>query len=532
MRSREAWTDYRVDRPKAGRSEPARASWHVAQATKLPAWANAVGGATFPILQPKLTISQPGDVYEQEADRVANAVTRQSGTLPVSVGRGPQPDLIQRHGLQGDEEDDELILHRSPEDSSQPSPLAGLTTRIESMRGGGEPLSPETQQAMEAGFGCCLGDVRVHADGRASQMARSIGAQAFTVGDDVFFGPGKYQPDTEAGRLLLAHELAHVVQQRQAASLAIQRTVELVDPGGVLPGAPPRTKLDDIRDSVARLSPNFQVDATGAVTRRSGSACASPARTIDQCLCDMVSSPNTWRIHVDDTVWPHTSPGSHEVFVQSTRSGIDLGAWGGGAQAGQRVFMEQWRVLGHELCGHGWLFEQVRHPAANIVMQGGRIMSRPSHDPTVAIENQIARDVQGASAEERGLHAAPHAGESFGRITLSGFAHNSPNVSTLPGPERARLAQIHQFMARDADLRADVVGHADNTGAGPVNQRISTERAQNVRQELVNRGLGSHRFVHVEGVGTRDCTTAGRDPACRKVEVFMYIFQRASLRFP
>jgi hypothetical protein len=67
-----------------------------------------------------------------------------------------------------------------------------------------------------AALGDSLADVRVHTDDGAAALARSVSARAFTVGSDIFFGPGEYQPATPAGRELLSHELVHVVQQRGA----------------------------------------------------------------------------------------------------------------------------------------------------------------------------------------------------------------------------------------------------------------------------------------------------------------------------
>jgi hypothetical protein len=70
---------------------------------------------------------------------------------------------------------------------------------------------------MEARFGQDLGDVQVHTGAEAASAAASLGAKAFAVGRDVIFGDGQYTPDSAEGRTLIAHELAHVVQQRNAA---------------------------------------------------------------------------------------------------------------------------------------------------------------------------------------------------------------------------------------------------------------------------------------------------------------------------
>jgi hypothetical protein len=81
-------------------------------------------------------------------------------------------------------------------------------------RSGGRPLAPGVRRAMETRLGHSFADVRVHSDARAAGDARALGARAFAVGRDVVFGARQFAPGTPAGRALLAHELAHVVQQR------------------------------------------------------------------------------------------------------------------------------------------------------------------------------------------------------------------------------------------------------------------------------------------------------------------------------
>lgn len=81
----------------------------------------------------------------------------------------------------------------------------------------GRPLDAFTRGLMERGFGQDFGNVRVHIDERAAESARAVNARAYTVGNDVVFGAHQYAPATPRGRELLAHELAHTVQQRSAA---------------------------------------------------------------------------------------------------------------------------------------------------------------------------------------------------------------------------------------------------------------------------------------------------------------------------
>ena len=81
-------------------------------------------------------------------------------------------------------------------------------------RGGGAPLDKDTRGLMESRLGADFSDVRVHTDPTASDSARSVQAYAYTVGSDVVFQSGKYEPESDSGKRMLAHELTHVVQQR------------------------------------------------------------------------------------------------------------------------------------------------------------------------------------------------------------------------------------------------------------------------------------------------------------------------------
>jgi len=102
----------------------------------------------------------------------------------------------------------QLLADDRPEEVSR-SPVLDVVRRV-----GGQPLDPGTRATMEAGLGADFGSVRVHADGAATESAKAVQAQAYTVGDDVVFRSDLYQPGTESGQRMLAHELTHVVQQR------------------------------------------------------------------------------------------------------------------------------------------------------------------------------------------------------------------------------------------------------------------------------------------------------------------------------
>jgi len=171
-------------------------------------------------MQPKLAISTPEDIHEQEADRVAETVMRM---------RGPEAGDTVQHKAAGseeaekDEHEKKLMMAKADGQSTQPA-STNPGSNITATEGGGHPLSSTVRDFMEPRFGHDFSDVRVHADAKADEAARSVNALAFTVGRDVVFAAGQYAPDTSAGKKLLAHELTHVIQQSHSPS-KIQRKI-------------------------------------------------------------------------------------------------------------------------------------------------------------------------------------------------------------------------------------------------------------------------------------------------------------------
>jgi hypothetical protein len=93
-----------------------------------------------------------------------------------------------------------------------------VESAIAQTRGGGQRLDARSQETIGGALGDSLEDVRVHADDHAAALADSVSARAFTTGTDVYFAKGEYSPGSSDGQQLLAHELTHVVQQREAPS--------------------------------------------------------------------------------------------------------------------------------------------------------------------------------------------------------------------------------------------------------------------------------------------------------------------------
>lgn len=174
-------------------------------------------------IQASLKVGAPDDPYEQEADQMAEQVMRMpersfsdgEGILPI----GNNPTI---HRNEEDEADDiqaKLVqrvsgLQRSSNGTLQTT--SGFTSHLQSSLGGGLPLSPPVRQSMESAFNADFSRVNIHTGSDASQLSNEIGAKAFTYQNHVFFNEGNYQPETSAGRSLLAHELTHTVQQGAA----------------------------------------------------------------------------------------------------------------------------------------------------------------------------------------------------------------------------------------------------------------------------------------------------------------------------
>lgn len=190
-------------------------------------------------IQPKLRISQSGDEYEQEADRVAVHVMRM--TTPDNISKDEQRVVLDRKCTtcemkKAEEEEEEVkTISRMPSSSSDLVTNDETAEEINNVRSsGGSSLDVDTKEFMESRFGYDFSSVRIHTGETAARSADSINALAYTVGQDIVFGEGQYQPSVVGGRRLLAHELTHIVQQN-ASNTSLSPAIQRVPTIGVLP---------------------------------------------------------------------------------------------------------------------------------------------------------------------------------------------------------------------------------------------------------------------------------------------------------
>lgn len=174
-------------------------------------------GGSCPRCQKKsaLPISQPGDALEREADRVADHV------MGTSLQTADRPSL---------HSSTPTLLRSATSDAVAPHTATLVNDTLHSA---GQPLESATRSFFEPRLGHDLSNVRVHTDVQSAQSARAMNAIAYTVGSHIAFDAGRYAPTTNTGRRLLAHELAHVIQQSNGTTApAIQRQTAGAQSGG------------------------------------------------------------------------------------------------------------------------------------------------------------------------------------------------------------------------------------------------------------------------------------------------------------
>jgi len=193
-------------------------------------------------LQKKLTVGPPGDVFEREADRMAEQVMRT---------REPE-ERVQRTCAECEED---LQTKRRPgvagDDASVPE---GVAQRLSSGGRGGHPLPKTMRTKMEAAFGKDFGSVSLHTDGEAALLSQAVGARAFTHRGDIYFNQGEYSPNSPRGKRLLAHELAHVVQQGVVPKVASVTNYGANRPGSNGGGSPHTQETNNVQHSAEHIA--------------------------------------------------------------------------------------------------------------------------------------------------------------------------------------------------------------------------------------------------------------------------------------
>ena len=240
-------------------------------------------------IQAKLMVSCLGGIYEQEADDVSEQVIRMPEPQPQRAcpcGRGCPKCGTQ----QGDQEQVGLQAKHTRSGASAQIVVPAIVHEV--LRSPGQPLDPATRRFMEPRFGHDFSKVRIHTDGKAAESSGVVRARAYTVGQSIVFGSRQYAPQTAEGQRLLAHELAHVIQQGAAGSQ--------VDPLRPLPVGTPRGVDDHGADGVEAgkesRRPGFPTSRTALKPGVAGIVLQRQAVDPRELETETINSPRQFKI--------------------------------------------------------------------------------------------------------------------------------------------------------------------------------------------------------------------------------------------
>jgi hypothetical protein len=238
------------------------------------------------------------------------------------------------------EEDDETKLQRKSLPSGGGVPSQSPAHVSNAISSGGQPLDLQTRSFFEPRLGYDLSSVRIHTDSTANQSARAIDARAYTLGKDIVFGAGEYAPSASAGRRLLAHEVAHIVQQSKSGGGAPSTSSELeadIVSATAARGGRVTSKLSPAATGVQRAvttwTPPVRADEAGASTVDSRtwevpiSPSPPPAPFDKFSIFVPAGTPQeTNNVHVFFSANPVVGASANDVMIHGLRASAEAGA--------------------------------------------------------------------------------------------------------------------------------------------------------------------------------------------------------------
>jgi hypothetical protein len=316
---------------------------------------------------------------------------------------------------------------------------------------------------MEPRFGRDFGSVRVHTDGQAAASAQSVNALAYTVGQDIVFGGGHYAPTTRAGRHLLAHELAHTIQQRSASARDTLQTLSTVDTAdsplereadtaaaqvlagerpsvaGMVTQARPQRQADSARHTMQRPMPDGHIEVT---------------RTSEQRPCRQI--PRTESTPARDMVYFDAEASAFGIRYRYCRGTATIELDSQARYDRLRRDAEQLlRNLPQTVIGGGDVFAQIRQTAEQTSISASTTLA-------VTVSGTLRAEVRGST--EQGAQTRSYEVEGLFRLTPRGWA--------------LELGASYRHVADQLQGTVDRISFTPRVNVGPVQAGVTVEHTE------------------------------------------------------
>jgi len=444
--------------------------------------------------RPRLKLDPANAAYEHEADQVSVAVESQDQS-PLS---------------------DPVHETRSTGTITEPS-LAGRMLRqsLNQSNGSGTPIPQAAREPMEQKLGTDFSAVRVHSDARASQLSRALGANAFTTGNDIYFNENKYDPESQPGRTLLAHELTHVAQQSGSGAGPIQCDLTMslqstalggFEMGLVFVQAPATPgmfgTIEFHPNPTGPYSTEITLIQTANLATVSGTSVAPYECTGGEAPRNEVRTPagGTF-IDIPYATQPQSSSIGPEYAQPSYIAGNPAQQHHGWLRSPTDVREASLRDYPNWNVDSDFNFETVAKGSDNQVVYGA--VEWGFQIRSGVAQNDYARAYGAESAE------FDEALERFrGYYTHEPIVLYFDTDHDLPmAGELTKLGDVTSYMTRYPDVRVQVDGYADETGPANAaaranyNQDLSSRRADNAVTILAGLGVDESRIDLAMGRG-------------------------------
>ena len=392
--------------------------------------------ARLPV-QTRLRVSTPGDAAEQEAQEIGAKVARMDD--PALARGGSRP--LRREGP--------YAVQRRAAEPTAATPV--VARGLEESRGSGAPLPQPLRAFMEPRFGADFASVRLHTGPEAAALSTQLNAHAFTAGRDVYFNAGQFRPETQEGRELIAHELAHTIQQGGVIQRAAEPSVTAIQQGSGL--------------QRKAATPAGPTEAAGSASQQASAAAPTGLETSSQV------------VDVSTNTFSPSQQVQDEIEAQG-RKGLDVRVIAKGVTSEGRVKVRSNKSKTFDLLGTGalpllnaWTHQLggmfVNFSVSNSRLKGGYASLKPhgadANDWLRAIQKDLS--VLGGMGLKVGTLPRPVNSFDDGKLTL-GVTDLNVELGGFLG------AKFNFLLENAAKPKIDATAHVDIKGAAKGELRL------------------------------------------------------------